>query len=245
MNQEEIKELVLGIIVTQGRITLLESDMAQMHTQVSKKRVEIEKCKESKAGVLEEKEKADLLRQIDRRFENPDAHYQLGQVYQGEGQWAKAEYQYNTALSFDPAYRRAQAAIVKVLKSSGDEAKAAMSADIYISQVSGSAGESLKLALAFQKEGLDEYALTCYRQALRLAPNSAKVNRQMGYYYLSKGDRERAKDYLSRSFALNPNQPEVAGELGRLGVETRIPRKTEQRTGKLDKIVDRSDENYR
>jgi len=192
-----------------------------------------------------DEKKAELLKRIDRKFENPETHYELGRLYHTEGLWTKAEDSYNTALNFKPAHRQAQAAMVKVMIDSGNTTKAAQLADIYMGQASIDATESLKLALAFQRQLLDEYAVQCYRQALRLAPNSAKVNRQMGYYYLSKGDRERAKDYLSRSFALNPNQPEVAGELGRLGVETRIPRKTEQRTGKLDKIVDRSDEHYR
>ena len=42
--------------------------------------------------------KADLLKTIDRKFENPQAHYELGQVYQSERNWLKAEYHYNTAL---------------------------------------------------------------------------------------------------------------------------------------------------
>ena len=95
--------------------------------------------------------------------------------------------------------------------------------------------------MAFQKEILDEYAMACYQQALRRAPNSAKIHRQMGYYYLSKGDRARAQDYLTRSFHLDPHQPEVAGELGRLGVPVRIPRKTQKSTKKLDKIIEQSD----
>jgi len=189
-----------------------------------------------------DEKKAELLKRIDRRFEDPEAHYELGQLYQAEGMWTKAEDSYNTALNFKPAHRQAQAAMVKVLIDSGDTTKAAQLADIYMGQASIDATESLKLALAFQKQLLDEHAVRCYQQALHLAPNSAKVNRQMGYYYLSKGDRERARDYLSRSFSLNPNQPEVAGELGRLGVETRIPRKTKQQTGKLDKIIEKSDE---
>jgi hypothetical protein len=47
---------------------------------------------------------------------------------------------------------------------------------------------------------------------------------------------------LSRSFQLNPNQPDVAGELGRLGVAVKIPRKTEKNTDakKLDKMVEKS-----
>jgi len=192
-------------------------------------------------GTAAEEERARLLKVIDRKFENPDAHFELGQLYQADGLWARAEHQYNTALSFDPVHRRAQAAMVRVLIGSGETAKAELSADIYMNQVGSSAAESLKLALAFQKEDLDEYALNCYEQALRLAPNSAKINRQIGYYYLSRNDRDRARDYLSRSFHLNPNQPEVAGELGRLGVAVRIPRKTEKSTKKLERIVEQSE----
>ncbi|GAG09516.1 unnamed protein product, partial [marine sediment metagenome] len=126
------------------------------------------------------------------------------------------------------------AAMVKVLADSGDKAKAQLTADIYMNQVSSSAAGSLRLAVAFQKQEMDEYALACYRQALHLAPNSAKIHRQIGYYYLSKGDKVQAQEYLTRSFQLNPNQPEVAGELGRLGIAVKIPRKTEKDTKKLD-----------
>jgi tetratricopeptide (TPR) repeat protein len=188
-----------------------------------------------------EAKKAEMLRAIERKFEDADAHFELGQLYQADGLWSKAEHQYNIALGFDPAHRQAQAARVKVLLESGDTTKAALLADEYMGRASVSAAGSLRLALAFQRQGLDEYALSCYQQALRLAPNSAKINRQIGYYYLSKNDKGRARDYLSRSFQLNPNQPEVAGELGRLGVAVKIPRKTSRDTKRLDKIVEESD----
>ena len=188
-----------------------------------------------------EREKARLLRAVDRNFENPQAHFELGRLYQADGLWTQAEHQYNITLSFDPVHREAQAAMVKVLADGGNAAKSALSADIYMNQTSGSAAGSLRLGLAFQNQGLDEYAFACYRQALHLAPNSAKVNRQIGYYYLSRNEKVRAQDYLRRSFQLNSNQPEVAGELGRLGVAVKIPRKTEKSTRGLDKIVEESD----
>ena len=47
---------------------------------------------------------------------------------------------------------------------------------------------------------------------------SAKVNKQLGFFYLKKGDKEKAKQYLIASFNANPFQPDVAGELGKLGV---------------------------
>jgi len=208
-------------------------------------------CNNPQAGSAEVEEarqapvearKALLLRSLDHKYENPDAHYELGRVYQAEGLWAKAERHYNIAISFDPAHRQAQAAMVQLFFESGDSAKARNYADIYMNQVANSASQALKLALAFRNEMLDEYALVCFRKALQLAPNSPAVNKHLGYYYLSKDDKVRAKEYLSRSFQLDPKQPEVAGELGRLGVEVRIPGKAETNTKKLDSVAGKSSE---
>jgi len=188
-----------------------------------------------------EKQKARLLRKIDRKFENPEAHYELGKLYQADALWSKAEYHYNNTLSFDPVHKGAQAGMIKVLLSIGDKSRAEIMADIYANQVANSATDSLRLALAYQEQHLDEYALGLYRQALRLAPNSAKINRQIGYYYKSKGDDAQAKNYLTRSYQLDPMQPDVAGELGRMGVVVEIPRKGKKNPRKLDKIVSESD----
>jgi Tfp pilus assembly protein PilF len=185
--------------------------------------------------VSAEEKKAQLLKTLDRKFENSDAQYELGRLYQAEGQWSQAEWRYNRALNFDPVHWRAQAAMVKLFIESGEPAKAKNYADIYINKVSASPAQSLELALAFQNERLDNYAMTCFQQALSLAPNSAEVHKKIGYFYLSRNDKERAKEYFTRSFQLDPRQPEVAGELGRLGVEVRIP-KTGQSSGNTDKI---------
>ena len=85
---------------------------------------------------------------------------------------------------------------------------------------------------------MDEYALVCYRQALGLSPNSAAIHKQIGYYYLSKKDMVLAEEYLRRSFQLDPYQPEVAGELGRMGVVVQIPRKVDKSGKKADKAMD-------
>ena len=179
--------------------------------------------------------KAELLKDLERKFENPQAHFELAQLYQAEGLLQKAEYHYNIALTFDPSLAQAQASMVKLFLDGGDAAKGKTYADVYIKQASPSAVQSLRLGMAFQKEQLDEYALTCYQQALNLAPNSARVHKQIGYYYLNKGDKVQAKEFLVRSFQLDPNQPEVAGELGRLGVEVKIPVRTETSAKKLEK----------
>ena len=172
-----------------------------------------------------------LLRAIERRFENPEAHFELGQLYQAEGLLVSAEYHYSTALRFDPVYRDAQAAMVNMKIENGDTAGGKLQADTYMRQVSTSATGSRRLAMAFQKQGLDEYTLACYQQSIRLEPNSAETYKQIGYYYLSKTDKVRARDYLSRSFEIKPNQSDVALTLGQLGVEIKIPQKTETNPG--------------
>ncbi|UCE49166.1 MAG: hypothetical protein JSW47_03305, partial [Phycisphaerales bacterium] len=131
-----------------------------------------------------EARKAELLNLLDRKFENPDAHFHLAQMYHEEGLLAKAEYHYNVALGFDPAHAEAKAAMVKLFLDSDDKAKSRTYADIYMNQASNSAIQSLRLAVAFHAEQLDEYALDSYQQAFSLAPDSAKVNKEMGLYYL-------------------------------------------------------------
>jgi len=195
------------------------------------------KIKKTPAELKKEK----LFKKIDRKFENPQAHYELGKLYQADGLWTKAEYHYNVTLGFDPVHRQAQAAMISTLLKAGDSDKAELLVDVYMNQAAYSAKSSLVLAMAFQQQRLDEYAVAAYQQALRLAPNSPKINRQIGYYYLSKGQRDRAKDYLTRSFQLDPKQPEVAGELGRLGVTVEIPRKTRSKTGALDRFIKKAD----
>jgi len=182
-----------------------------------------------------EARKAELLNLLERKFENPDAHFQLAQFYHNEGLWTKAEYHYNVALGFDPAHAEAKAAMVKLFLDSDDKAKSRTYADIYMNQASNSAIQSLRLAVAFHKEQLDEYALDSYQQAFSLAPDSAKVNKEFGLYYLDKEDKVLAKEYLIRSFNLDGNQPDVAKELGRLGVEVEIP-------GFEEKVAEKSSE---
>jgi tetratricopeptide (TPR) repeat protein len=165
----------------------------------------------------------ELKRELDKKWENPTAHYELGQLYHAQGDLSKAEYYYNQALNFNPAYREVQAAMVKLQINKGEKSKSDWLANSYMTQVVSMPEQILALGAAFEKQGLDDYAFKCYTEALKATPDSPAVNRQLGYYYLHKNNKESAKEYFIRSFQLNSNQPDVAGELGRLGVAVRIP----------------------
>lgn len=189
-----------------------------------------------------EVEKTKLYERIEKKYKDAEAHYELGKLYQRDGLWAKAEHEYNLACNFDAVHRLAQAGRIKVLGLMGDKSKAEVLADIYINRAEYSAMSSLRMALAFQEHELDEYALRCYQQALRLAPTSAKINKQIGFYYLSKGEEVQARTYLMQSFQLDSNQPDVSGVLGRLGVPVTIPRNVQKNTKNLDRAIDKNTE---
>lgn len=170
-------------------------------------------------------QKQELLNQIERKYENPAAHYKLGKLYHADGLLDKAEWEYRVAIGFDPVLYSAQAAVVKVLQDMKNAEKSKMAAEMYMDQAAVSAEASLKLGRALQNEGLDSYALASYQQAANLAPNSAVVFKQLGFFYLAKGDNARAEENLRRSMQLDPYQPDVAGELGRMGVMVQIPQR--------------------
>lgn len=204
-----------------------------------KKKQETELTRISNANA--EFSKTEVLKRINRKYDDAEAHYELGKIYQADGLWEKAESEFHIATSFDPAHWRAEAAKTKMLIQKGDTDRSALTAEQAMNRASVSAESSLLLGKAFQRELLDEDAVACYHQALTLAPNSSALHKQIGYYYLSKSENIRAEEYLRRSFQINPYQPEVAGELGRMGVIVQIPRKTQKNTGKLDKLLNRKD----
>jgi len=65
------------------------------------------------------REKSALFAKIDKKYESPKAHYELGKLYYNDGLWDKAEWEFNIVLGFDPVHRRAQAALVKTLIADG------------------------------------------------------------------------------------------------------------------------------
>lgn len=166
---------------------------------------------------------AKLNAQLKLRFENPVAHYQLGQIYQQQGDWNKAASEYDLAVKFDPVFWDAEAGMIKVLRLAGEEQKSADMLKAYLRSALLVPEDSLALGAAFERQQLDDCALAAYEQALKMRPKSAAINKKIGYYYLARNNKDMAKTYLRRSFELDPYQPDVAGELGKMGLIVKTP----------------------
>lgn len=168
-------------------------------------------------------EKIQLQNRIDRKFDDPQAHYELGKIYQREGLLDRAAWEFTLTLQFDPVHYAAQAAKVRVYKDLKQNDRMAIAAELFIEQAGGSAESLTLLGRAFQAEGLDDYALTCYQIALDRSPNSALLHKQLGFFYLSKQDLVKAEEYLRKSIQIDPYQPDVAEQLGKMGVVIQVP----------------------
>lgn len=164
-----------------------------------------------------------LLSKLSTRYQNAEAHCDLGRYYLDQGLTDKAQYHLETALGFDSALRPAQAAHIRLTSQlEGEMAGQRLCAE-YQQPLLSSTPEMIKLAKALADEGLDTLSLSCFQRVLTIQPNSAEANRQLGYFYLTRKNNEKAKLHFSRSFELNPNQADVAGELGRMGVTIETP----------------------
>ncbi|MEN6308603.1 MAG: hypothetical protein ABFD91_12700 [Anaerohalosphaeraceae bacterium] len=163
-----------------------------------------------------------LLMQLDQKFENPDAHYKLAKIYHSQGQWVKAEYEYNIAIGFAPLNKWPEAGLVKLYEDLGKKDNAQAATDKAM-RTCTSDNELIMLAKAMQKENLHVHAQTVYEYALTVAKNKGGIYKEMGYYYLTMGDKVRAEDAFRKSLEIRPYQPDVSAELGRMGVKVVAP----------------------
>lgn len=177
------------------------------------------------AGLSVEQQKQKLFDQIEARYEVPQAHYKLGQIFESEGDLRKAGYHYETAADFKPYFWTAQAASVKVYRDAGNLDKASR-LETKWATMAANVDDCLSLARAYESAGLTAQAKAIYGRVETVAPESAKGYKASGYFYLHSGDKATAEEKFRRSFELDPYQSDVSAELGKMGVIVQSPRKT-------------------
>lgn len=163
-----------------------------------------------------------LLSEINMKFESPDAHYKLAKLYHAQQQWIKAEYEYTIAIGFAPDNKWPEAGLIRMYEDWGRPEKAQAALDKALLTCVTDEG-FVMLAKALEKEGLRKRAQECYEYAIKVAKNKGGIYKEMGYYYLSIGDKVRAEDAFRKSLELRPYQPDVSAELGRMGVKVVAP----------------------
>ena len=169
-------------------------------------------------NVTPSQKKVELKKRLDRRFNDYEASFLLAQLYHAEKSYDDAEFYYENALRANPVYKPAQAGLVKLFVDRGETVKAQHYFENYLNLAGDIPSKIIELAQAFQDQGVDTFALASLNKALSIAPKSAEVNKALGYYYLKRNDKDKAREYFENSFNIDSKQDDVARELGFLGV---------------------------
>jgi len=137
------------------------------------------------------------------------AYYNLGRLYEDEGQLDISQQHYQRAVQNNPANPDAQYNLARLLARRGMEAEAI---DRYrqvidIRPYDADARNNLGLLLA--RRGEAEAALEEFRKAIKINPNYAKAFFNMGKVLAAQGDLEKAIFNYHQALKLNPSEIEV------------------------------------
>ncbi len=169
-------------------------------------------------NVTPSQKKVELQERLKRRYEDPQAHFLLAQLYHAEKSYDNAEFHYNRSLQFDPVYMPPQVGMVKLFLDRGDTVKAQNNFEVYLNLAGDKPTNIIRLAREFQDQRVDNFAIACFNKALEIAPKSAEVQKALGYFYLSRNDKDKAREHFEESFNIDSTQEDVSRELGALGV---------------------------
>ena len=169
-------------------------------------------------------------KQLEQKYENPWAHYQLAKLYFSDGWWNKAQFHGELAVQFSPMMFEAQALVIKTLIASGKESLAKVKLKEYTDLAGDDTGKLYMLGKQLRENNLNQYAYDIYQSAYSDENTSADITRELGYYYLARGQKVMARKYFVESFELDPFQKDVAWELGRLGVAVKVQEKQDTQT---------------
>ncbi|HUW81305.1 MAG TPA: tetratricopeptide repeat protein [Phycisphaerae bacterium] len=126
---------------------------------------------------------------------------------------------FDSAIESFPGYTDAQIAHVQALDLQGKYRKALQAAEWADTYVGPGAKQKLVLAGHYERIGDLDEALLCYRQAAAIESDNSYVRAELGRFYARQGLTSQARAEFQRAQELRPTDPDVAGDLARLGPE--------------------------
>ncbi len=147
----------------------------------------------------------------------------LGSLYAQKQDWQKAAQFYQKAIELNPNMAGAYRNLAKVLEKLGKEVEAAKCwyQAFSIEPQSADAEQHYQLGDTLFKQNQLEKAITCYRRALELEPNSARAYFQIGEVLNKLGKWDEAVIAYARALKLDKNIPSIYQKLGNV-IQQRI-----------------------
>ncbi|MCK5270840.1 MAG: tetratricopeptide repeat protein [Sedimentisphaerales bacterium] len=164
-----------------------------------------------------------LEKSIEADYENPASHYWMARCYDSLGDRAKALWEYELAVRFDPAMELAQMAYIKALYNNNQVAKSVDATVLFLKHKDAAARDFMRLAENFLEAGMEKHALHCYHAGARAEPNNAVPFLAVADYFFGKPDKDKGVEYLVKAFKVDPCYPGLARRLGEHNMRVSVP----------------------
>lgn len=152
-----------------------------------------------------EKKEAERLKKVNKFIATAEEHVKRDELH-------SAEYEFSNALRIDEENLRANFGIGNVYLKMGEMEKAK---DVFvkISRIDAIFEENNKhffneCGIQLRKHELYDEAIEYYEKAFNLSPRDENLCFNLARAFLEKGDRQQAKNWIDRAFAINPDYEE-------------------------------------
>ena len=138
-----------------------------------------------------------------------EAHANIGSVYAKQQQWEKAIIFYQKAIDIKPNFAGFHRNLAKVWQCVNKEELATECTykALILEPELATAKEYFNLGNKLLELGKIEAAIDCYRDAIKLQPNSSELYQKIGEVLTQKGELESALVILYRGIKLTPKSP--------------------------------------
>jgi tetratricopeptide (TPR) repeat protein len=141
---------------------------------------------------------------VQKKPDNPRAHYNVGLELSNLGDKAGAIREYEEALRLKPAYLDPHMNLAAILLRDGRVAEARVHAEAAIRVGAESSGANNNLGQVLFMAGDRAAAIRYFEEAVRLDPNNAEAHNNLGYALAARGSPTEAIEQFRRATALNP-----------------------------------------
>lgn len=161
-----------------------------------------------------------LVASLEKKKDSAIHHDWLGHVYLRTGKHDKAELAFKTAIGLAPQEAAYHISLGSLRIKQGRFQEGRTDYEEALALRPNHPLALFNLGVAFAIEGHTDKAIEAFHKAERAGPPGYPLLNSLGQAYEIKGDLRRSVDYLRRSLAINPRQPERQAELKR--IESRL-----------------------
>ncbi len=143
-----------------------------------------------------------------------EAHYNLGNAYQIEGNLDMSIRYYKTALKINPNYHNAHYNLGNSLRKKGEISASIASYEKAVKINPNFAEAFINLGNSLKESNRNQYAIDSYKKALRINPSFLEAQINLGNTLLSEGDLEGAINSFKKAIKINSTHAETHYNLG-------------------------------